>query len=583
MANTQYGLEFGPKLSDLEIELLCLRYRHSEKAGGLGHEGHLKNVMISLRPQLYEGEIEPGIPRWRDEIDLMVKLWCRYNIVSVLGHASAAKTHTFAHVVAAEYFADPENTIVTLTSTHLPGLKKRLWADTVSALKTNSVGAPFHIKTHDLTARPTQFRDEVKYVIEGIATDKSSEAAEKIQGNHSRNKRFVVIDEAAGTSHAIYDAAANLMSDHEFRMAMLANPVDWFTEFGTWCEPVDGRESIDSEVDQHWETKRGGVCMRLDGLNSPNIVHNRVVFPFLIDKSYLQKVRNSYGEGSSRWWTFVRGWFPPDGTIGVVFSSAILERGSGRKSFTYRPIPFGALDPAFEGGDACALLFGEYDSSFNFNVVETVTVKVEVKTGDREPIELKIAKKVMELAKGRGVKPENFIVDSTSAGRSVAAFLEQLWTDDEDGDGQIERCSFGGKPTDRLLREGSGEKCTELYDRYVTELWFAAREFTLSGRVGNLDHQKFSILRQQLAARRYETVSEKKEKIETKVVMKDRVGYSPDEADAFCMGVELLRRKGAKPAGNSDPIVNRRKKGMETARKLSAIDNEDTMFSVHII
>jgi hypothetical protein len=27
--------------------------------------------------------------------------------------------------------------------------------------------------------------------------------------------------------------------------------------------------------------------------------------------------------------------------------------------------------------------------------------------------------------------------------------------------------------------------------------------------------------------------------------MKDRLGYSPDEADAFVMVVELLRRKGA--------------------------------------
>jgi hypothetical protein len=64
------------------------------------------------------------------------------------------------------------------------------------------------------------------------------------------------------------------------------------------------------------------------------------------------------------------------------------------------------------------------------------------------------------------------------------------------------------------------------------------------GMVGGLN-EDYKMLRDQLAARQYETVKEKKIRIETKREMKERLGYSPDEADAFVMLIELLRRKGA--------------------------------------
>jgi len=542
----RYGLEFPDGWSDAMVELYCYANKHPQTGGGLGQQGHLRNAMIALWPQVYGGEVEEGVPRWRDDLEMLTWAWCNYRVVSVIGHASAAKTHTFGHIAAASFIADAENSIITLTSTHLPGLRKRLWADTVSAIRTAQVapgtlgGVIFDVRNHDMTIRPAGTKED-KYVIEGIATDRGQDAVEKIQGTHSRKRRYVVIDEAQGTPSAIFEAAANLMTDPDFRMAQLANPTRRYSEFGTWCEPQSGWGNIDPDVDLFWETKRGGVCVRLDGLKSANIKAGKTLFPFLIRQDYLDSVAKAFGEGSPRWWTFVRGWFAPEGLFGVIFPSSVLNRAENKLEYQFQPTRIASLDPAFEGGDQCVLAIAEYgdanNSSFSVNMVASIPIKVSV-NDKSDPLDYLIAAEVKRLCVKHEVKSENFILDVTGAGRGVAAILEKDWAPD------INRCNFGGGATDRRLKKTDTEHGSELFDRFVSELWWAGRAWMEEGMVGGLN-EDYKMLRDQLAARQYETVKEKKIRIETKREMKERLGYSPDEADAFVMLIELLRRKGA--------------------------------------
>ena len=565
----KYGLEFPGEWWDVQIELYCMLKDHPETSGGLGMHGHLRNSMIMLWPHIYGGEEAPGVLRWRDDLELLTWAWCNYRTLSVIGHASAGKTHTFAHVGFTHYIADAPNTILTLTSTHLRGLRSRLWSDVVSAATTNTAGNIMSIRAHDLTLRPVQMHGENKYVCEGIAVDRGQEAVEKIQGNHSRNHRLLIIDEAQGTPGAIFEAAANLMTDNDFRMAMLANPTTKYSEFGSWCEPKIGWSKVDSEVDDWWETARGGVCVRLDGMKSANMKTNKSYFPFLIDQKYVDSVEAAYGYNSPRYWIFVRGWFPPDGTLGTIFPSNVLSMGEKKKVYNFNPTPCASLDPAFEGGDECVIQFGEFGEAdgheFAFNLLESFPILVEVREGG-DPMDYLIAERVINLCTERGVEPENFIMDSTGAGRGVAAILQKQWGY------HIEKCYFGGKATDRFLKVGDDRNCHELFDRFVSELWFSTRAFMEEGLVGNLTVE-FKTLREQLAARNYETVHDKKDSIETKRIMKKRVGYSPDHADAFCMFTELFKRKGA-VAGTMKAFKDGggRKAMQERAVKYSKID-----------
>jgi hypothetical protein len=455
-------------------------------------------------------------------------------------------THTFAHIIAASYLASPMDTIATLTSTHLPGLRKRFWAETVAALNTSSATRPtdWHVRAHDLTARPAVNPKEDKYIIEGIAVDRGEEAVEKIQGNHSRMHRYVAIDEAQGTGKPIFDAVANLMSDQDFRFVMLANPTKKYSEFGSWCEPKNGWNSVDADSDLWWETKRGGVCIRLDGLRSPNIRLGRTVFPFLITPSYLEQVEKSYGKNSPRYWIFARGWFPPDGLMGYVFPTSVIARADKKIEYSERPTKLASLDPAFEGGDDCVLTIAEAGTNWKVNPLKQIPIIVAVSEGS-DPLDYLIAHEVMRICQLEGVAPGDFIMDTTGAGRGVYAILQKEWSPD------VQKCNFGGNPTDRRLKVGEDETCKDLFDRFVTELWWSARAFMEEGWVGNLTGE-FGRLREQLAAREYETVNEKKTSIETKREMKNRVGYSPDYADSFVMIFELLKRRGAL-AG--DPIA----------------------------
>ncbi len=531
---TKYGREFPDWWPDWQIELACMNAGIGVADGGLGMHGHLRNAMQGLWPDIYAGEVEPGIPRWRDELELMTWAWCNYRITSVIGHASAAKTHTFGHIAAAMYLADAENTILTLTSTHLPGLRKRLWSDVVHACLNSSAGPVFDVRHFDMTIRPAGVKED-KYVIGGIATDKGQEAVEKIQGNHSRLHNFVVIDEAQGTPGAIFDASANLSTDADFRVAMLANPTKKFSQFGTWCEPKAGWGKIDPEVDVQWETKRGGICIRLDGARSPNIRYGKTVFPFLIRQDYVQSLEVSFGRESPRWWTFYRGWFAPDGALGLVVPASLIHRSADKIAFNYKPTVIAAVDPAFEGGDQCVLSLGEFSGDFKMNLIDQMPIKVVVtETGD--PMDYLLAIEIKRICVERGVVPENCIVDTTGAGRSVAAFLDRHW-------GKVQRCGFGGAPTSRRLKGGETDTCDELFDRFVSELWWSVRVWLEEGMVGNITEQ-FYELRQDLNSREYETAKDKKISVEKKKDMKDRIGRSPDHGDSFALLIELLRRKG---------------------------------------
>lgn len=536
----RYGLDFPVEWSEAQIELCCLAFQHPVENGGLGMHGHLKRSMQLLWPHLYEGEVEPGIPRWREEIETLTWAFCEKRILSVIGHAAAAKTHTFGHVAAACYFADMGNTIITLTSTHLGGLRKRLWADTVSACQTSTLGHVVDVRSHDMTIRPIGSKED-KYIIEGIATDRGQEAVEKIQGNHSRIHRYVFIDEAQGTPPAIFDAAANLMTDQDFREVQLANPTKRFSEFGSWCEPKEGGwAKLDPEIDFIWLTKRGGICVRLDGLKSPNIRFGKNVFPFLLRQDYIDSVIESFGKDSPRYWTYIRGWFAPDGTAGIVIPQSLVTRAERLIDFKFKPKRIAALDPAFEGGDQCVLSIGEYDDFFRMNLVAQVPIKVVV-SETSDPLDHLIAREVVRQCRDiyEIADVSDLIIDATGAGRGVVAIIQVEWGR------AVERCQFGGPVTDRCLKVGDPTPCTELFDRFVTELWWAARSFFEEGMIGGIN-ESYKLLRQDLVAREYESVREKKVSVEKKSEMKHRLGRSPDDGDAFVMLIEMLRRKGGK-------------------------------------
>ena len=480
---------------------------------------------------------------------------CRY----LLGDFTVThNTHDAAHIVMLDYMADPLNTITTLTTVTLNGLRDRLFADARSA----AIPFGLYITTHNYKIRPTKGQE--KFSIEGVATSKDQQAAGRIQGNHAPRRRLV-IDEAQVTPSSIYKAMANLMTAPDFRAFILANPEERLSPFGEWSEPEHGWETV-ADGDNHYPTKKGHIHLSFDGLQSPNIREGKRRLYWMIDQEYIDSIATAYGTESVEFYAYVRGKFPPDGLVAKVITHAHLLRSEKKLESRTPTFSCAALDPAF-GGDRCVLHRGEYGAigkdRYILNYLESIEIKFDARSTD--PIDYQIKDQVKAKCEEWEVVPEDYIQDMTGNGRGVLAILQKNFGRECRG------VEFGGKATDRQFKTYQDDKAADVCSYFIDELWWAARCFMEEGMIGGVPMG--TDLAAELSGRRYSRGAGKKIRLESKDDYKVRMGASPDHADAFVLLVELMRQKGAlagREADGSDPTNEQVQK--------SAIDiqNEDT-------
>ena len=138
------------------------------------------------------------------------------------------------------------------------------------------------------------------------------------------------------------------------------------------------------------------------------------------DRREIDSVEKVYGYNSPRYWIFVRGWFPPDGTLGPYFKHVLRLP---RKDLQLSTNTMCGPDPALkaEMNAYCNGEYGEADGSmFAFNLLESF-VTVEVKEGGADGL-FNRPQGYRDVRTGR--EPKNFIMDSTG-GRGVAAILQK--------------------------------------------------------------------------------------------------------------------------------------------------------------
>jgi len=95
-----------------------------------------------------------------------------------------------------------------------------------------------------------------------------------------------------------------------------------------------------------------------------------------------------------------------------------------------------------------------------------------------------------------------------------------------------------------IIDDKTGDKrlkrCDEHYRKFVTELWWSVRLAIESDQIRNLPEE----VAREGYLREWQEVAGNRIEIESKVDMKERVGYSPDKMDWFVTCVEGARRKG---------------------------------------
>jgi hypothetical protein len=519
LINHKYGIRSPVKIPDLELELYAFRNRLQPNEGGLGTFNHFVNVSKMVWPKM----------SWNPWLEAQVESLCEHDYVGWAGCGASGKTFGATLFATVWWLANPSKTTVVLTSTTGKMIRKRMWAN-LQDLVRKSRGFPGNMVDSKMSLQAIKGDDRHSISAIAVAEGNTSKAVANIQGIHAE-RVMVIIDEATDTPEAAFEACTNLSKGcREFKMLVIGNPASKYDPHGRFCTPAKGWRSVTIE-DQHWLTERG-MCRRFDGMKSPNISEGRTKYPYLITHDQVLSAMRHEGEQSPTFWKYTRGFWSPDGMVKTVLSESIIETHTPTKKlvFTTNVEVVAGLDPGF-GGDRCVLRFAK---------VGTANDKVSVLFGDiiqispnaqlTEPVHYQIASRVKEECLKRGVSPDKFGLDASGEGGGLADILTREW-------GVIHRVEFGGSASTIPVSDEDGRPCNEAYDRKVTELWFSMRKWVVEERIGGMDIETL----QEFCARMFDD-TKRKISVETKTVMKQRTGKSPDLADAAVVLLDLVRK-----------------------------------------
>jgi hypothetical protein len=235
-----------------------------------------------------------------------------------------------------------------------------------------------------------------------------------------------------------------------------------------------------------------------------------------------------------------------------VYSESDFIRGKSTDVCRWKTEPIGvsSLDPAFSnGGDKAIATFGLFgereDGVLTYQVTETVHLREDI-TKRHIPFDFQIAEQWMQQCRDRGVSPQNAGFDCTGSGMSFGSIVSQVWSP------QVLGVAFGGSPTERTVNDSDDVKCCDAYANRVTEIWFQGKEFVRSGQIRGLP---IYVIDELTERKRHKNERGTKAQVEPKREMKLRTGKSPDYADSFLIGIDLLRERHGWTAGGYGKAV----------------------------
>lgn len=551
MGFKRYGAVFADPEAGTDpsasIELAMAFTPSLAKASGfLGKYQHLRNAIDLIwnvprrlhaqERRLVYDERKHDVLIWNDWSERMIDAFCENHWGTTVWSGNASWKTTCAAIYGESgFFASPLDTIVVLTTTTLPGLRKRIWKEIVKFHRFSRSGIG-HINASDFAIRFQKGSDESG--IFGIATGQDEgdiqKAVDKIIGFHAKHV-IAIVDEMQATNEAIVTACLSLEAGAEtFQLIGLGNPDSELDTLGQMSEPIGGYHTITPD-DDRWETKRG-ICIRFDGLECPRVKEGEEFYPGMLTQRDIDSAIKQYGEDSPEFWRTRRGFIAPQGVTKTVLSPSIIAKfGAKEKAVWVSGYTMGAgLDPAFEGGDKCMLRFAKcgemIDGKIGIELCELVQIKTEASS--KEPIHYQIARQVKDLCEQHDppVAPENFALDSTGEGGGLASILQREWSP------AIMLVEFGGRASDLPVSEHNQKPCHQEYLYMVTELWYFLRTLVQNGQIRGLDNETALQFCQRIYVMRGNL-----KMLESKADMKLRTRKSPDEADATVVVTRMFR------------------------------------------
>jgi hypothetical protein len=223
--------------------------------------------------------------------------------------------------------------------------------------------------------------------------------------------------------------------------------------------------------------------------------------------------------------------------------------GAGGDRCVFGTLAFGPETPSDLPGAVAGALINQRDVAERAHIILALTsieivplnMKLDVLVTDQ------IVNFVKAACERENIPPSNFFYDSGMRSALVSAF-GRLWSN------QLNAVDCGGKPSERRVSGDLDVICRDYYSKYITEIWFTVRLVVESGQFrGMTDDVCY-----EFSAREWTMVAGNKIEVEPKEKMKEKIGRSPDVADAVAIGVLGAVQRG---------FVIRRAKEAEWAKK----------------
>lgn len=578
----RYGVEFPiPKpvgdqkeLTDAEIdlqaELWFVRYlgKIQNAKGdwcGKGLPFHVKAAKRILWPHLYEHH-------WTD---MITDTWLeKPGRVGCWGPSSSQKSFTFSADGLVLFYARPQGTTGLISSTTRDALARRIWDYVVTLDKKARERFPWlpgsMIESKQMLLADDSSTDgrSFKNGIIGVPTKKGGQwqGLEEFVGTKNE-VIFIIADELHFMPIGILDSLANIASNEDHYFAGMGNFSDVTSPLGKLCEPKGGWESFpDSDVSRVFETRwKHGRAIQLVGMDSPNLKYPEGMEPFkgLIGRRYIEDCAENYGRDSDKFNMFASGKIPKACMSRTVITRAMCHKFNATQQVNWghqKVVRGYMMDVAYSGvgGDrtpGAPFIFGkDVTGRWRFWAGPIILYR-----GSDDPKVSHcdaIAMALRAECEAHDIPPEHVFFDGTGRSEFVSA-CARLWSSKivplEFGGRATERPSFTGEKwgDEKPEKKGEVKLCCDVFDRFVTELWWAWRECVTSDQMRGLTEEVI----EEGSQRRWELVRGAKYSIEPKdserkgpndepVGMKARGLRSPDVSDMIACGIEGARRLG---------------------------------------
>lgn len=549
---------------DLGIELWAIRKGDAwAKSQGRSLSYHYERVRKIIWPKLDDH-------RWhelcRDEVT-------SHKITVLMGPGSSGKTHEAAWIALVAYWARPEETCVLVSSTHMAGLRKRVWAEINMLWEQGTERFP-KLAGHLLDSAMAITTDNIDDC--ELGERKSRDMRKGIFGvpcvtggkfvglgkfiGIKQKYMMLVADEASMMGETFLSAFSNLNKNENFQAIVLGNPNDPLDPLGRAAEPKEGwtDDYMEPKKTRCWDTRfMNGRCVNLIGLDSPNFdfpADQPTRYKYLISKEKIEDTLSFFPKDSMEYYSQCVGSMK----IGTI-ARRVLSREMVRVYNAQR-------DAVWDGSSRIKVYF--VDSSYGGDRCVAGSAEIGKEVGGRQIVKFN-QPKIIPIIIGKGLEPEDQIAifvkndceeegippdcmghDSTGRG-GLGTALAREWS------ALTNPIDSGGRPTKRPVSleiqiddPETGQKrpkrCDEHYDRLVSEFWFSVRYAVEASQVCNLPEEAV----EELCARKWDRIRGDKVSIEVKdgtpnrPGMKQRTGKSPDVGDWAAGIIEMARRKG---------------------------------------